>query len=88
MTLPVVTALARADGRRPELEALLGRMLGEQDVLDAARLIEESGARDEAMDIAETHLDAALASLDRADLLSGPRSQLEAIAHFVTVRDR
>jgi hypothetical protein len=40
------------------------------------------------MDIAETHLDAALASLDRADLLSGPRSQLEAIAHFVTVRDR
>jgi geranylgeranyl diphosphate synthase type I len=87
-TLPVVTALARSDGRRPELEALLARTLAEQDVAEVARLIEESGARDEATDIADSHLDAALASLDRADLLPGPRAQLEAIAHFVTERDR
>jgi geranylgeranyl diphosphate synthase type I len=87
-TLPVVTALARSDGRRPELEALLARTLAEQDVAEVARLIEESGARDEATDIAESHLDAALASLDRADLLPGPRAQLEAIAQFVTERDR
>lgn len=88
MTLPVVTALARIDGRRPELAALLGRPLAGVDVVEAARLIEESGARDEAMGIAESHLDAALTSLDRADLLPGPRSQLEAIAQFVTERDR
>ena len=88
MTLPVVTALARADGRRPELAALLGRQLAGDDVVEAARLIEESGARDEAMRIAESHLDAALLSLDGADLLPGPRSQLEAIAQFVTERDR
>jgi geranylgeranyl diphosphate synthase type I len=88
MTLPVVTALARVDGRRPELEALLGRTLAGQDVVEAARIIEETGAREAAMDIAESHLDAALTSLDRADLLPGPRSQLEAIAHFVTERDR
>jgi geranylgeranyl diphosphate synthase type I len=87
-TLPVVTALARSDGRRPELEALLARTLAEQDVAEVARLIEESGARDEATDIVESHLDAALASLDRADLLPGPRAQLEAIAQFVTERDR
>ncbi|HEX4217807.1 MAG TPA: polyprenyl synthetase family protein [Acidimicrobiales bacterium] len=87
-TLPVVTALARADGRRPELVALLGRTLAEPEVAQVARLIEESGARDEATDIAESHLEAALASLDRADLLPGPRAQLEAIAHFVTERDR
>jgi geranylgeranyl diphosphate synthase type I len=87
-TLPVVTALARADGRRPELQALLSRTLAEQDVAEAARLIEESGAREEATDIAESHLEAALASLDRADLLPGPRAQLVAIANFVTERDR
>ncbi len=87
-SLPVVTALARADGRRPELEALLGRTLAEQDVTEAARLIEESGAREEATDIAESHLEAALASLDRVDLLPGPRAQLVAIARFVTERDR
>ncbi len=87
-TLPVVTALARSDGRRPELEALLARTLAEQDVAEVARLIEESGARDEATDIADSHLEAALASLGRADLLPGPRAQLEAIAHFVTERDR
>jgi geranylgeranyl diphosphate synthase type I len=87
-TLPVVTALARADGRRPELEALLSRTLAEQDVTEAARLIEESGAREEATDIAESHLEAALASLDRIDLLPGPRAQLVAIANFVTERDR
>jgi geranylgeranyl diphosphate synthase type I len=87
-TLPVVTALARADGRRPELQALLSRPLAEQDVTEAARLIEECGARQEATDIAESHLEAALASLDRADLLPGPRAQLVAIANFVTERDR
>lgn len=87
-TLPVVTALARADGRRPELQALLSRPLAEQDVTEAARLIEESGAREEATDIAESHLEAALSALDRADLLPGPRAQLVAIANFVTERDR
>jgi geranylgeranyl diphosphate synthase type I len=87
-TLPVVTALARADGRRPELQALLGRTLAEQDVAEAARLIEESGAREEATDIAESHLEAALAALDRAEILPGPRAQLVAIANFVTERDR
>jgi geranylgeranyl diphosphate synthase type I len=87
-TLPVVTALARSDGRRPELEALLNRTLAEQDVTEAARLIEETGARQEATDIAESHLEAALASLDRADLLPGPRARLVAIANYVTERDR
>ncbi len=87
-TLPVATALERADGKRPELQRLLNRTLTESDVAEAARLIEDSGAREEAMVLATTHLEAALVSLDRADILPGPRAQLEAIAHFVTERDR
>ena len=87
-SLPVVTALARAGARRSELEAVLVRDVSEFDVARAARLIEELGARAAAMELAESHMEAALTSLQRADLLPGPRAQLEAIAHFVTERDR
>lgn len=87
-TLPVATALARADGHRPELEALLNRTFTEGDVIKATQFIEECGARAEAIEIAGSYLGAALASLDSVDLVPGPRAQLEAIAHFVTERDR
>ncbi|MHB1486701.1 MAG: polyprenyl synthetase family protein [Acidimicrobiales bacterium] len=87
-TLPVATAMARADGRRPELEALLNRTFTEGDVIKAAQFIEKCGARAEAMEIAGSYLEAAWASLDSADLPPGPRAQLVALAHFVTERDR
>jgi geranylgeranyl diphosphate synthase type I len=87
-TLPVVMALARAGDRRPELDAVLIQDVSEFDVARAARLIEECGARRAAMDLAESHMEAALTSLERADLLPEARGQLVALAHFVTERDR
>ncbi len=40
------------------------------------------------MDLADAHLEDALAALDRVPLVSGPKSDLVALARFVTERDR
>ncbi|HLN05026.1 MAG TPA: polyprenyl synthetase family protein, partial [Acidimicrobiales bacterium] len=67
-TLPVAIVLARGAGLPAGLRSLLERDLTDADVTDAARLLEQCGAREEAMAIGQAHLRAALASLDRAPL--------------------
>jgi geranylgeranyl diphosphate synthase type I len=87
-TLPVSIALARAEGGLPELRRLLEGDLSAPDVERARTLIEECGAKDETSALADTHLDQAVAALDRVPLVPGPKGDLLAIARFVTERDR
>jgi geranylgeranyl pyrophosphate synthase len=51
-------------------------------------LLEECGAREETVALADAHLAAALGALDRVPLEPGPKAELVAIAKFVTERDR
>ncbi len=86
-TLPVSIALARRDGRAEELGQLLANDLSPADVERARVLLEECGAKDETTALADAHLAMALAALDRVSLAPGPKSELVAIAKFVTERD-
>jgi geranylgeranyl diphosphate synthase type I len=87
-TLPVSIALARNDENAPELLRLLESDLAPADVERARALIEATGAREETIALADTHLELALAVLDGVPLVEGPKSELVAIARFVTERDR
>jgi geranylgeranyl diphosphate synthase, type I len=84
-SLPVVIARAGGD---PGLDALLASELREADVLEAARRIEATGARDEVMAIADRALSEALEALESVPLVVGYRDELVSIARFVTERDR
>jgi len=84
-SLPVV--IARATGG-PELDRLLASELREDDVVEASRLIEATGARREVMAIADRALAEALESLESVPLVPGYAAELVAIARFVTERDR
>jgi geranylgeranyl diphosphate synthase type I len=86
-TLPVTIALARADRTLPELLSLLSGELSAADVARARALIEESGAREETVALADAHLEMALVALNRVPLAAGPKSELVALARFVTERD-
>ncbi len=87
-TLPVAVALANAGDHQPELEDLLDQVSTPSDMLRCARLIEQYGGRDEVIELAESRIGSALDALGSVDLVAGPRAQLEAIARFVTERDR
>jgi geranylgeranyl diphosphate synthase, type I len=87
-SLPVSIALARGNENVPELLRVLGSELTAADVERARSLIEANGAREETIALADTHLDLALAALDAVPLVEGPKSELVAIARFVTERDR
>jgi len=87
-TLPIALALAHSDDLPVGLARLLERDLTEAEVAKATRLLEECGAREETMAIGEAQLAAALGSLERVPLERRPRSELAAIARFVTERDR
>jgi geranylgeranyl diphosphate synthase, type I len=87
-TLPISIALARGDKNVPELRRLLAGDLSPADVERAGTLIEDCGARDATAALADEYLDLALAALDRVSLVPGPKSDLVAIARFVTERDR
>jgi len=87
-TLPIALALARGDDLPAGLARLLERDLTEGEVAKATRLLEQCGARDETMAIGEAQLAAALGSLERVPLELRPRSELVAIARYVTERDR
>ena len=87
-TLPVAVALANAGDYQPELEDLLDQVSTESDMQRCARLVEQYGGRDEVIELAESHIGSALDALGSVDLVPGPRAQLEAIARFVTERDR
>jgi geranylgeranyl diphosphate synthase type I len=86
-TLPVSLALARTDERTEELRRLLENELSSADVARARILLEECGAREETVALADAHLTMALAALDRVPLAPGPKGELVAIAKFVTERD-
>jgi geranylgeranyl diphosphate synthase type I len=86
-TLPVSFALARTDEGTEELRRLLETELSPRDVERARILLEECGAREETVALADAHLTMALTALDRISLVPGPKSELVAIARFVTERD-
>lgn len=86
-SLPVVVALAATD-RRAELAVFLAGDLGPGDVARAAHLVEATGARRQVAALADEHLGTALAALGRVTLEPVAQGELEAIAHFVTERDR
>jgi len=87
-TLPVVAALAAADGMAGEFAALLRGRLSERDVANAAQFVEGYGGRDAAMEVAEHHLAEALGALDRVPLVPRAAEELADIASFVVGRDR
>jgi geranylgeranyl diphosphate synthase type I len=87
-TLPVSIALARAGQNRSELLRLLEGDLSPADVERARTLIEECGARDATVVMADEYLELGLAALERMPMVPGPKSDLVAIARFVTERDR
>ena len=87
-TLPVTIALSRGDDNHPELFRLLNGDLPPADMERARVLIEQSGAREETIALADDHLHLALAALDRVPLAVEPKDDLVAIARFVTERDR
>ena len=87
-TLPVSLATALAGERLPELLHLLEGDLTPADMERARTLIDESGAREATAALADEHLDLAVTALDRVSLVPGPKSDLVAIARFVTERDR
>jgi geranylgeranyl diphosphate synthase type I len=84
-SLPVAIALARG-GR--ELAALLTGPLTSDDLAGATAQIEATGAREEAMAIADRAYEEAMAALRSVSLVPAAREELAAIARFVTERDR
>jgi geranylgeranyl diphosphate synthase type I len=87
-TLPVSIALARSVSTLPELRQLLAGEFLPTEMERARTLIEECGAREETVALADAHLGMALTALDRVPLAPGPKVELVAIARFVTERDR
>jgi geranylgeranyl diphosphate synthase, type I len=87
-TLPIVIAVAAADGLAGEFVALLRGRLSEREVATAAQFVEGFGGREATMQTAEEHLAAALAALDAAPLAAGPTAELADVAMFVVGRDR
>jgi geranylgeranyl diphosphate synthase type I len=87
---PVVAAMRSGTPAGEELAALLadGPPATEQDVSRAATLVQQSGARDWCVAEADRRLAAALDALDAAPMPAAPRRELEAVARFVTERDR
>jgi geranylgeranyl diphosphate synthase type I len=87
-SLPIVIAVAQADGLAGEFVALLRGRLSEREVATAAQFVEGYGGRDATMRTAEEHLAAALGALDDAPLAIGPAAELADVAMFVVGRDR
>jgi geranylgeranyl diphosphate synthase type I len=87
-TLPVVIAVAAADGLAGEFVALLRGRLSEREVATAAQFVEGFGGREATMQTAEEHLASALGALDGVSLAAGPAAELADVAMFVVGRDR
>jgi geranylgeranyl diphosphate synthase type I len=88
-TIPVSAAFANANGRADELRALLhASKSSEQDARAASELIVECGGRAFTEHAASTHLEAALAALDRAHPEPVAAEELRALAEFVVAREQ
>ncbi len=88
-TLPVVAALASGTPAGDRLAHLLARAepMSDADLREAARLVAEAGGRAWAETEAKHRLDAAERHLADADMPTDVRTELLAIARFITARD-
>ena len=85
-TLPVVHALAGADGT--EFAGLVSEGgLTDAELPRALEILERAGSRRWCGDVAQRHLGQALAALASVDLSPGPGGELADIARFVVGRD-
>jgi len=87
-SLPVAIAMGKRDAAARELVRLLEGRLGADEVATATRILERCGAREEVAALAASHYGAALECLDRAPMEEHARSELAAVAGYVTARDR
>jgi len=87
-TLPVAIAYAKGFDVLAVSSSPNERELSHAEVSEAIVLLEESGARYETQELAETELHAALAALDRATMEDSARSELAVIARYVIERDQ
>ncbi len=86
--LPVAIAFERGGEVADELAAVFSRPPEAGEVDRATRLLERAGVHDAVTAIADEHLRAALAALDRVDLEDEPKEELVEVARYVTARDR
>ncbi len=87
-SLPVVAALTSDTDAGRELGSLLAAPgeLTEDELLRAARLVEEAGGRKWAEAEADDALGSAIRCLDETELADDVRSEFSAIAEFITAR--
>ncbi len=85
-SIPVAHALS-ADGGE-ELKTLLSNGdLGEDALVRALQIVEQTGSRDWALDVARTNLSASIAALDEGSLEPKATDELRELARFVVQRD-
>jgi geranylgeranyl diphosphate synthase type I len=88
-TIPIVAALAQADGQVEPLRELLARSrTSERDAARAAELIERCGGRELTERLAGEHLDAALSALRGASVDPAVEAELVELARFVVERQQ
>jgi geranylgeranyl diphosphate synthase type I len=87
-SLPVVAALTSGSAAAEELAELLARTepLSEDDLLQAARLVEEAGGKDWTENEAAAQLAAAEKCLTETDMPDDVRAEFAGIAEFITAR--
>src|SRR5580693_2174781 len=87
-SLPVVAALTSETAAAEELAELLARTepLSEDDLLRAARLVEEAGGKDWTENEAAAQLAAAEKCLTETDMPDDVRAEFAGIAEFITAR--
>jgi geranylgeranyl diphosphate synthase type I len=88
-SVPVAVALSVGTPSSERLAGLLGgdSPVGEEDLVLAAKLVEEAGGRDWAQREAERQLELALARLDTVAMPAAARGDLISLARFVTTRE-
>jgi len=88
-TLPVVYGLQNAKGEdRKTLETLYAQgSMDERDVAEVARILEQTGARDYAWNLAEQYHSRAVAQLEAAGLEARKQAPLKDLACFLSQRD-
>ena len=87
-SLPVVAALTSGSAAADELAGLLARTepLSEDDLLRAARLVEEAGGKDWTENEAAAQLAAAEKCLTETDMPDDVRAEFAGIAEFIAAR--
>ena len=85
-TIPVAHALSSDGGE--ELKTMLSNGDLDEDALARAlQIVEQTGSRDWAVDLARTNLSASIAALDEGSLEPNAADELRELARFVVRRD-